>query len=100
MNRDAKRALRTIQQCVEADRFQVLKHFRDRLAERNMLWVDVLAMLEEPGDVRDDGVDDYGREKWVLVGEGADGLPIECVCVLDSDDEGEMTVFFTLYFDE
>jgi len=97
MASDAKAALATIRQCVEEHRIVLLPHFRQRLAERYLLWVDILSILEAPDDVRDEGVDDYGRSKWIVAGEGADGLPVESVCVFDVEDSEEITVFFTIY---
>ncbi len=97
MDSEARKALATIQKCVEADRVIILQHFDARLARRNLMWVDVLSILEEPTEVRDDGVDERGRDKWVVAGDGADGLPIECVCAIDADDDGEITIFITLY---
>jgi Domain of unknown function (DUF4258) len=97
MDLKAAKALATIRQCVEADRVIVLRHFRQRLAARFLLWADVLAVLDAPDDVRDEGRDRYGRPKWVVAGPGADGHPLESVCVLETDDKGDVTVFVTIY---
>ena len=97
MNRRTSRALLTIRACVGAGRYRLAVHFRERLAERGLLWSDVLAVLDEPAEVRDDGTDRFGRPKWRLAGEAADGLRLEFVCVLDRGARGAVTVFVTLY---
>ena len=48
----------------------------------------------------DDGADDQGRPKWKLVGEATNGLRVVIVCALDHDEDGNQTVFFTLYYEE
>ncbi len=65
--------------------------------ERGLVWPDVMAVVEEPRDVRDDGEDRHNRPKWVIAGEAPDGLAIEVVCVLDVDEHGDMTVLITIY---
>jgi hypothetical protein len=97
MDRRTSRALLNIRASVAAGRFRLGVHFRERLAERGLLWSDVLAVLDDPADVLDDGADRYERPKWRLAGDAADGLPIEFVCALDRDARGIVTVFITLY---
>ncbi len=87
----------TIRACVGAGRYQLLVHYRERLAERGLLWSDVLAVLDEPAAIHDAGDDRFGRPKWLINGEAADGLPLEFVCVLDRDARGVVTVFVTIY---
>lgn len=97
MDRKASRAMLTIRAGVGAGHFLVLAHFRERLAERGLVWSDVLAVLDEPADVHDGGADDFGRSKWLVSGTAADGLPLEFVCVLDADPRGKVVVFVTIY---
>lgn len=97
MDAKARRALLTIRACVALGRFLVLPHFRQRLAQRGLLWTDVLTILEEPGAVAFDGCDDWRRPKWRLSGTAADGETLTVVCVLDVDERGETTVFITVY---
>jgi hypothetical protein len=57
----------------------------------------VLAVIDSPADVRFDGRDEFERPKWVIGGKADYGLPIELVCVMDTDDRGRFTVFITIY---
>ena len=86
-----------IRGCVAAERYVVLPHFRQRLAERGFFWPDVLAVIDSPADVRFDGDDEFERPKWLIGGKADYGLPIELVCVMDTDDRGRLTVFITVY---
>ena len=75
----------------------VLTHFIQRMDERGLVWADVLSVLDEPADVRDGGPEQWGRPKWIVEGESADGLPLSVVCVLDCDERGRLTVFITAF---
>jgi hypothetical protein len=98
MNPEARNALRTIQRCISAGRYELATHFRQRMAQRGMLWPDVLATVDDPASVQADGADDWGRARWIMAGTAADGLPLELVCVLDRTDTGELVVFITIYW--
>jgi hypothetical protein len=99
MRMDAKerKALSTIRRCVAAGRYRVKLHFAQRMDERGMFWPDVQAVVDSPASIRDGGLEQCGRPKWILSGTAADGLSIEMVCVLDTDERGELTVFITIY---
>lgn len=97
MDRRASRALLTIRACVSAGRYRVLRHFVERMDRRGLVWADVLAVLDEPGAVRDGGRDRFDRPKWLVSGTAADGEPIEFVAAMDVDECGRVTVFITLY---
>lgn len=97
MDAKARKALGIIRDCVAEDRFEVLSHFTLRMNERGFFWGDVLAVLDSPTTVRDDGRDRYDRPKWIVGGSTADGLAIEMVCAIDTDDRGRVTVFITVY---
>ena len=97
MNAEARKALGTIRRCVSVGRYRLLPHFTQRMDERGLFWPDMLAVLDEPADVRDAGADRYGRPKWIVGGMTADGLPVEILCVLDVDENGDITVFLTAY---
>ncbi len=98
MDAETKEALRTIRSCVRAKRYRLLKHFRDQMALRGMLWADVLAVLDAPADVRDGGSELHNRPKWILSGVAADGLGVEFVCVLDWDkQQRDWVLFITMY---
>jgi hypothetical protein len=98
MDAQARNALRTIRRCIEAGRYELKSHFHERMALRGILWADVLAIIDDPADVRADGEDDWARPRWIVNGEGADGLPVEVVCVLDRDEAGSLVVFITIYW--
>lgn len=97
MDARARRALDTIRGCVAAGRYLVLRHFAERMDQRGFFWADVLAVLDSPAAVRDDGRDRFGRPKWIVAGRTADGLTIELVCAIDTDARGRRTVFITIY---
>jgi hypothetical protein len=73
-----------------------LKHFRNQMALRGMLRADVLAVLDEPTDIRDGGHETHNRPKWIVSGVAADGLAVEFVCVLEWDGD-EWVLFITMY---
>jgi len=98
MNAEARSAVRTIRRCIAGGRFQLKAHFARRMDQRGMTWADVLAMVDSPADVRADGVDDFGRDRWIVSGEAMDGLTVELLCVFDRDEAGELVVFITLYW--
>jgi hypothetical protein len=97
MDAKARRVLTVIRDCVAAERCVVLPHFTKRMDERAFFWPDVLAVIDSPSSVRDDGRDRFGRPKWVVAGKTADDLEIELVCAIDTDDRGRLTVFITIY---
>lgn len=100
MNPAARQALETIRQCVKAERVILLPHFTHRMEERGVFWADVLAMIGGPADVRGDGFDDWARPRWIVTGVAADGRPLGMVCVLGRDNQGQVTVFVTLYWED
>jgi len=97
MDAKARRALRTIRGCVRSERYIVLPHFTQQMDRRGLFWPDVLAVLDDPAEVKAQGFDRFSRRKWILTGTAADGLGVEIVCVLDVDERGEVTVFITIY---
>lgn len=78
----------------------MLEHFVKRMDACGMFWADVEAVLDNPQAVRDDGFDRWDRPRWILEGTAPDGLPIGVVCVIDEGDQGESTVFITMYWSE
>jgi pentatricopeptide repeat protein len=97
MRHEAGRALMVIRACVAAGRYVALRHFLRRMDQRGLFWPDVLAVIDSPTGVRFDGRDDFDRPKWIISGTAADGVSIELVCVLDTDEAGDVTVFITVY---
>jgi hypothetical protein len=98
MNRKAQKALADIRRCVATGRWRMLVHFVRRMDERGLFWPDVLAVLDSPAAVADEGPDDYGRHKWKVAGRATDGLELEIVCALDTDAAVRITVFITVYW--
>jgi len=97
MDSRARKALAVIQERVEADRFLLLPHFRQRLTQRGLVWPDVLAVLESPRSIRRGHGDPFRRSKWIVGGTASDGLTVEIACVLDVDEQGNLTVFITMF---
>jgi hypothetical protein len=97
MDAKARKALETIRGSVAAKRYTVSQHFAQRMDERAFFWPDVLAVLDRPGKVRDDGRDRFGRPKWIIAGNTPDGIALELVCAIDTDERGRLTVFITIY---
>ncbi len=98
MDSQARHAVRTIRRSIKAGRYRLMERFTHRMDQRGVTWPDVLALLDAPTAVRFDGADRWGRDRWIIGGEAADGLPMEVVCVLDeaSGGGGTMTVFITI----
>ncbi len=67
------------------------------MAERGLVWADILAVASDPGDVRWARQDEYGRDKWIVCGQAGDGLGVELVCVMDVDEQGNVVVLVTIY---
>lgn len=55
-----------------------------------------MAVVDRPHRIESDGMDGWDRPRWIVRGTAADGLGIELVCVLDTDDHGDVTVWVTL----
>lgn len=96
----ARQALNTIWRCVKAERIILLRHSAERMEERDVFWSDVLAMIDKPADVRDDGFDDWARPRCIITGEAAGGSPLDMVCVIGRNEKGQVTVFVTLYWED
>jgi len=97
MDAKARGALTKIRRCMAAKRYRLSMHFTQRMDERCLFWADVLVMLDDPTDVRSDGLDRWGRPKWIIAGQSASGDDLELVCVLDQDERGNLIVFITIY---
>lgn len=97
MKPEAKEALKIIRRCLTSERFTVTRHFQERMDLRGIVWADVLAVVDTPARVKDDGRDYHDRPKWIIGGEVTDGLDVDVVCVLDTDEDGDWTVLITVY---
>jgi len=100
VNTAAKHALQTIQRCIDADRVAMTRHFRVRLVERGLLWVDVIGALHEPVSVKGDGFDDAGRSRWIVQGPAATGQRVGVVCAIGRDNTGDLAVFITAFWED
>jgi hypothetical protein len=95
---DALRAIAVIRKCVEEDRYALTIHFSERMKQRGLFWTDVQAVTENPKDVRSQRTDEYGRPKWIILGEAAFGDDIEIVCAIEIDESE--TEFITLFWED
>lgn len=100
MESNARKALATIRRCLGANRVRLTVHFRLRLAERGLLWTDLLTLLESPVSMRADGFDDWGRSRWLVSGHAAEGTALTLVCAIGRARGGALTVFVTLFWED
>jgi hypothetical protein len=100
MHADARKALSVIRRCIASDRVRVLDHFTGRMDVRGLVWADVLALIDDPADVRGDGEDNWGRPRWIIAGRGAGEDAAGLVCVIGRDKSGDVTVFVTMFWGE
>ena len=98
MTAEARRAIIEIRECIDADRYALTAHFSRRMEERGLFWPDVQAVIDDPEDVRSQGMDEYGRPKWIIHGEAALGYDIQIVCAIEIDQTE--TEFITLYWED
>ena len=96
MKAEARRALGVIRRCVAAGRFALTIHFSRRIQQRGLFWPDVQAVLDDPRDVRSQGLDGFGRAKWLIGGGAVNVGPIEIVCAIETDAAG--VEFITLFW--
>lgn len=98
MTPEARRAVAVVRECVDADRYALSVHFSERMEQRGLFWSDVQAVIDDPQDVRSQGMDRFDRPKWVILGEAATGDEIEIVCAIEVDDSE--TEFITIYWED
>lgn len=98
MDAKAKRALSTLRRCVAQDRVGMSRHFKERMEQRGLLWPDILVVIDAPSAVRPDGLDRFGRPKWILTGRATDGLGLEIVFAIRTEPD-EAGVFITIYWE-
>jgi hypothetical protein len=94
---EARRAIIAIRKCINAGRYALSIHFFQRMEQRGLFWPDVQAVIDDPEDVRSQGMDKYDRPKWMIRGDVAFGDSIQIVCAIESD--GAETEFITLYWE-
>jgi hypothetical protein len=87
-----------VQTCIEQRRYRMTRHFQDRLEERKFFWGDVLAVIDKPTYVRENGVDDRGRDKWIFGGTSLDRIDLEIVIVIHQDETGNLSILVTIYY--
>jgi hypothetical protein len=86
MNKEAQAALEIIRSAIAADQVEMTSHFEQMIAERGMLWVDLLTIVEEPERMEDQGPDIHGWPKWRIWGAAADGTAAAIVVAIRDDD--------------
>lgn len=96
----SQEAIKIIRQCISEDRYRVMRHFAQRMDERGLFWPDVQAVIDHPRSVKDAGLDDYDRPKWLVAGKTTDLLNLEMVVVIDQDEDGNMVLLITIYFED
>jgi hypothetical protein len=67
--------------------------------QRGFFWPDIRAVADKPILIRDGGIDEHGRQKWIVRGKATEGSEFEIVCAMDHDDDGEFLVLITAYWD-
>ena len=95
---EAKRAIAVIRRCVESDHYALTLHFAQRMQQRGLFWPDAQAIIEDPREVRPQGLDSFDRPKWIIRGEAVGAGEIEIVCAIESDESG--TEFLTIYWED
>jgi len=95
---EARRTLAVILECLDSDRYALTVHFSQRMEQRGLYWADVLAVIDDPDEVRSQGMDYFNRPKWIIAGEAAAGDEIEIVCAVEFDETD--TEFITLYWED
>lgn len=98
MTAEARRTLAVIRECLASDRYALTVHFSRRMEQRGLFWPDVLAVVDDPGEVRGQGMDEYNRPKWIIAGQAAIGDEIEIACAVEIDDG--QTEFITFYWED
>lgn len=68
------------------------------MEQRGLFWPDVRAVIDDSNEVKPQGMDEYGRPKWIISGSAAFGGDIEIVCAIETD-ETDME-FITLYWED
>ena len=88
-------AIEVIQGCVERDAYYVRQHVLDRLQDRSLSEIEVFGIIDEPDEVRLDGVDRHGRDRCFVNGTLFDGTRAEVLVLIDSRP---YATFFTIYW--
>ncbi|MEM9754225.1 MAG: DUF4258 domain-containing protein [Planctomycetota bacterium] len=91
----ADEVLDIIAACLVTDAYEFNDHFVKRLDERKLFFTDVLALLEEPIEVRVDGVDEYGRKRVIVRGDTPVGEAELVVCIEDEPFCEFITIYWT-----
>jgi hypothetical protein len=63
-----------------------------------VFWAEVLRVIDEPVSSRSGGLDDKGREKWLVEGMIERVGKAELVVAIDTLADGTVSVFFTVYW--
>lgn len=98
MDAKARRAIKTIRRCIDADQYLLLSHVVQRMDERGLVWADLLGIIDAPTLVQSDGEDDWGRARRLISGHCATSETVTLVCVIGVDAHGERVVFITMHW--
>jgi hypothetical protein len=94
---EARRAITVIRACIEADRYALSIHFSQRMRQRASFWPDVQAVINDPNEVRPQGMDEFNRPKWIISSDIGLG-DVEIICAIEIDETE--TEFITLYWED
>ena len=95
---EARRALAVVRECIATDRYALATHFMQRMEQRGLFWPDVQAVIDDPQEVRSEGMDSDDRPKWIICGDATTGDEIGIVCAIEIDQT--QTEFITLYWED
>jgi hypothetical protein len=93
-------AIKVICKCLDAGQFLPTEHFDQRMEERGLFWWDIVAVIEQPNKIENDGYDTWGRNRWLVSGDTPDNLPIKIVCALEERDDGGFVVLITIHYED
>jgi hypothetical protein len=94
----AAKALLWAREALESENYTVNDpHFYDRMKLRGMFWPDAQGVIESPSQVRTDGTDQFGRERWFFKGITTAKSEVEILIVFEDDGSGSV-IFWTIYW--
>jgi len=93
----AQKSLETIRLAIEDERIEMTSHFDERIAERGLLWVDVLVVVDEPLRMEYQELEEHGWPKWKIAGTSADGVSVAIVVAIRPDNRVR---FVTIFWEE
>jgi len=89
-----QKALKTIQNCVANDNYEVTEHFIDEMKEDAFFFVDIENSILENPRICDKGCDDKGNPKFEIQGKSTNGRRIGIICSVKQNNVG---LLITIY---